>query len=1143
MTTPSLPIRSLTARWRLHIAVALGVVAATATLTGALIVGDAVRASLRAVALRGLGATDLALVGPRFIHASAAENMGDAGGEIIPLIVVRGSATQASRGARASDLTVLGVDDRFRALFPHDATAWPADLSRLDVALNRAAADQMKVHVGEDILLRVGSATEIPTETLLGRRDEQTVGARLTVRAIVPNTGAGGFSLAPRPTQPATAFLSLSAAQRMLEQPGRVNALLVHDADTERGDSDASADSLNARLKRALSLDDFGLRVRMDEQFGYFALESKSLLIPPNIETMAMQAGEENKLSASRVIAYFANAIRIAGAASADAPREVPYSTVVAIDADANLIAQLPPATPNGPPPALAPGQVLLNDWTARQLNAKVGDQIELAYYVTSDLGQLDTKTATFELAGVVATRGLAVDAGFVPEYPGVTAADTIADWDPPFPIDLTRVRDIDEAYWDDFRTAPKAFATLADGERLWSEGAERFGRYTSIRFRPPQGETADDAARRYTSTLLQTIEPESLGIAFQPVRQRALAAATGSTDFGGLFIGFSLFLIAAAAMLTTLLFRLGVERRAPEIGLMRAVGLPNAWIRRQLVWEGLVIAVIGAAVGLLAAVAYAGLMLLGLRTWWAAAANAPFLTLAVEPRTLVVGFVGSVLLALMAMLLALRGLLRQGPRALLAGDVEQFRPPRTVDVAARRAPLIFAGALALLAFAIGLFGWTAAAMARAGGFFGSGALLLIAALLMIRERLRPRARATAGEMQTVSLARFGARGATRRRGRSMLTCGLVASATFIVAALGVFRMDPAAALDERDGGSGGFDFVGQTATPMLADLRQLSGDTEIELDEDITEVLARSDVFAFRLRDGDAASCTNLYLPQQPRILGAPDDFIERGGFAFSTSRPRGPGQKSPWSLLYKRFDDGAIPVIGDEAAVLWQLHKGLGQDLVVADEQGRPVTLRFVALLSNSMLQDELIMADDAFRQVFPSAGYQFFLFDAPDKEAATLATNLERQLTDFGFDATTAESRLRAYLAVQNTFITTFQMLGGFGLILGTLGVTAIMIRAVFERRRELALMHAVGLRRGQIAAILTSEAALLIGLGLLAGTIPALLAILPTLIDRADQLPWLTLFGTLAGVMSIGVGVTAYSLRLALRGSLITALRSE
>ena len=81
--------------------------------------------------------------------------------------------------------------------------------------------------------------------------------------------------------------------------------------------------------------------------------------------------------------------------------------------------------------------------------------------------------------------------------------------------------------------------------------------------------------------------------------------------------------------------------------------------------------------------------------------------------------------------------------------------------------------------------------------------------------------------------------------------------------------------------------------------------------------------------------------------------------------------------------------------------------------------------------------------------------FLVDVPNKQqAAEVSTLLEERLSDFGFDAVSTEERLANFHRVENTYLSTFQMLGGLGLALGTLGMAAVLLRNVFERRKELA-----------------------------------------------------------------------------------------
>src|SRR5205807_382291 len=96
-----------------------------------------------------------------------------------------------------------------------------------------------------------------------------------------------------------------------------------------------------------------------------------------------------------------------------------------------------------------------------------------------------------------------------------------LSDWDPPFPIDLKRVRPKDEQYWDKYRSTPKAFLPLAKAQALWGS---RFGNLTSIRM---------PASTDLESRVREAIDPARAGLTAYPVRARSLAASEGSTDFG----------------------------------------------------------------------------------------------------------------------------------------------------------------------------------------------------------------------------------------------------------------------------------------------------------------------------------------------------------------------------------------------------------------------------------------------------------------------------------------------------------------------------------------------------------------------------------------------------------------------------------
>ena len=301
---------------------------------------------------------------------------------------------------------------------------------------------------------------------------------------------------------------------------------------------------------------------------------------------------------------------------------------------------------------------------------------------------------------------------------PGVTDRLSIGDWDAPFPFEPDRVRKKDEAYWDEYRTTPKAFVSLATGRRLWTS---RFGDTTAIRFAPPPGATADSLAAQLH------LDPGEFGFRFMPVKRLGLAAATGTTPFDALFIGFSLFIMVSALMLVALLFRLSIEQRVAEIGILRAVGLANRRVALALLGEGLAIAVMGSIIGVVAAVGYAALMLAGLSTWWLSAISTPFLTLYVTPTSLVIGLASGVIVSVLTILWTLRRLGRTSVRRLLAGQPLEDRQPTRASLRKSR---IAAVAMLVLAAVLGLAAGGLGGEAAGRRVRGLGALVLAAGVL-----------------------------------------------------------------------------------------------------------------------------------------------------------------------------------------------------------------------------------------------------------------------------------------------------------------------------------------------------------------------------------------------------------------------------
>ncbi len=1086
-------LRGLIHFWRPNLAVALGAAVASTVLTGALLAGDSVSGSLIDLTLNRLGGVDSVLVAESFFR----EDLGKAPhSKIAPLILSRATAVHGASSRRVSGIAVHGIDERFTRL--HGQGDGLPELRRESglfppVVVNEALAGEAGAKAGDDLLLSFERPGEIPRESLLGDKDAEDalVTRRFTIAKVIPDRGFGGFSLAPHQARPRNAFVSMTALQQVLEREGRVNALVAS------GEPPA--------LRPAMRLEDLGLRLVRGP--GHVSLESEGFFLKPEAVKVAAEWPQDRP---RRVFTYLATAMRADG-------RLLPYSMVAGLSAM------------DGSP--LADDQILLNQWAADDVGARPGDPVELTYLVMAPEGGLVEESAVLRLAGVVGMTGLGADRTLTPTFPGIEEAEDMAAWDPPFPVDLSTIRPKDEDYWDTYGAAPKAFVSLATARRLWST---RFGDLTALRFEAGE-EGLDRIEAALRRELPARVDLAAFGLVFQPVKRQGLAAAQGSTDFAGLFIGFSFFLVASAVLLVGLLFSLAVERRVGELGTLLAVGYPVRKVRRRLLAEGAVLAGVGALFGLAGACGYAWLLMAGLRTWWRPAVGTSDLYLHVAPASLAVGWIASVLTVLAAIFWTVRRLVRIPVPALLAGRTTAPGPAKPGRLAK---PLVLGAAAVALALA--LFMAVSGEPSSPALAFGAGASALVAGLAAVSLWVRrpPAAR-------HLTLLGMAARNGAASPGRSLLSVALVAAACFVLVTVAANRRSEAET--ETPAGAGGFSLFAEAAVPLAADPNRPEGRLALGLPED--DALAGASILSLRLLPGDDASCLNLYRPERPRLVGVPSGALANRFHFKRTWERRHPAGSSgadadPWSLLDRDLRPGVIPAIADESSATWILKLKLGEDLVMTGEDGKPVRLRLVALLDHSLFQSELLVSEKNLLRYFPRrAGRSFFLIDAPRERADQVSQTLEEGLARYGFDVSTTAERLAAYQAVEATYLQTFGALGGFGLLLGTVGLGIALLRGIIERRGELAALRAFGFRRRRIAWMVTAENGFLLLLGVALGTAAGLLAVAPRLAEAGGAIPWTPLLGTLLAVLVLGFASSLAAVWSALQVPLLPVLKEE
>jgi len=1060
--------------WRGHLGLLFGTFLAATILTGSLLVGDSVRASLQRVAALRLGKVEAGVLGGDHWFTEALARKSNAA----PVIIATGAASAANGKVRVNGAQVLGVDTSFWKL---STSSKNIAFDKTAVVINEPLARKLGVKAGDTILVRLERPSAISRDAPLSGSTNQDVSLRRTVAAVVSAEDFGAFQLTASQVPPDSVFVNLADLQNQLEMDGRVNALLH-----------PFFNVLRAHLEEHRTLEDFALRLkRIEGVKKEWEISTSRVFLDRSLAEKLIEFK-----GAHGVLTYLVNGITSKQGGT-------PYSMVT--------------ATGQG-----KDDEITITQWLADDQKLTVGDELEVKYFVVGLGRDLKQQSAKFKVAAILPMDNPQVTKAWTPDFPGVSDVDNCRDWEPGIPMDMKAIRDKDEEYWDEYKGTPKGFITLAAGQKIW---ANRFGNLTAIRL-PDEGQTPEAKA----NALGLRLQLADIGLVPRDFKHEAGSAAKGSVDFGGLFIGLSMFLIAAALVFAALLFLFTLERRASQIGLLLAVGWTRGMVRRAWLLEAGVIAVAGVLLGVLGGMFYTQTALHGLSAIWTGATQGLPLVFSASFGTIFNAALATLVVVLLTLAWASRKLFKVQARDLLAGSWSDDLAP-TQKKRGLKLPRILAGvALALLAGGFGVKNPEAVA----GMFFGSGMLMLIVGLLLLRNWMRH----DSGTLAR-SLWQIGSRNISRRPFRSLAVIGMMAGGIFLVVAVNAFRMsagDPTV----RNSGTGGFALIGESSLPVYEDLNVKAGWDAFGLDE---KLMPQARVVPFRVRDGDDASCLNLNRAQKP-VLVAADPAKLAGTFAFASGAWDDVGQPSRLPAASETLALQAVPAIADQATAMWGLGKGVGDTLDYQDSAGHTFQVKIVGLLAGSVLQGKMIISEKDFLSKYPdTAGYRFFLIDAKPEQAAEVSAHLTRQLEQRGLALEPTRQRLELFLSVQNTYIGIFTVLGGLGVLLGTAGIGVLIARHVLERRGELGLMQALGFRAGALRRMILGEHSVLLVLGVILGVITASLAVLPQLIERGGSLPVGFLVELIVAVLGFGLGVCAIAVGTAVRGSLTDSIRRE
>ncbi len=889
-----------------------------------------------------------------------------------------------------------------------------------EIHLNEAIANALNIKLNDTIVVKTLKPSFLSQSFVLSTSNQSIYSWRLKVSKINQNN----FSLEHNQRQAFNGFVNLNWLNEKLDLENRCNLFTT----TQKLSSSA--------IKANLRLTDFGCYVTDFPEQSRILIRSNEGFIP-NTVAQAFDAYKPQK-----AFTWFVNELS-AGTST------TPFSFVAGVE-DREI----------------ADDEIIVNQWLADDLKLKVGDSLKISYFEAD----LSKKSAQFKVKNIIPTIKNDWQRAFMPNFPGLSDSESCSDWDSELPIDLDKVREKDEAYWDDYSGTPKAFISLKTAQKLWKN---RFGDVTAITLPIEFKNQVENIFQKSLQNL--DILPQ---IVINEVEKTGQLAAEKSVDFTSLFLGLSFFIIVAGLILMSTVINLFLADRKYDIGVMKSCGHSNSQIKSLLFTEIFIVIIVGVLDGLI----YGTLCCYGtiylLNTAWSGAVGTAQLQTYISPTLLAITAIGITLFLLLFSRILLNRFIK---REII--ELTNSKIPVNKKSASWQAPLFYG--VIILSFLSANTVPTASQNAM-GGFIGIGMLALLG--LNGRTLLILRRAVSRINLTTVNQKSFIIRNITRNTVRSMSVIALLSLGIFLTVAVGINRKGLINNPYERSSGTGGFSLFIDTTLPLKS----------IDFDQPTV---------AFRRQLGTSADCQNLNKVLLPTIIGCqPKELSSRGAFTFLDTLEN--NDESPWEQLDS--NDEIIPFVTDFNAAMWILQMKIGDTLEYQVASGKTYLLKLVGGIENSVLQGNIIISEKNFLKLFPNSdGYNLFLSDIEPNNLEGFTEKQSRNLRNFGVEIEPTDQRLNRFNIVQNTYLQIFLVLGGLGVVLGIIGTFITIFRNIQERKNEIDWFISAGFSSSQIRQQLFLENSFLLKHGLINGTLAALVVIIPILRSPAGTIPWLNL----------------------------------
>lgn len=1025
-----------------HLAVLAGMMLTTAIITGALIVGDSIKFSLRKITETRLGNIQYVLQSnDRFVRAKLADELAaELNVNTAPVLLLKGVTANPEKELRINHSQVIGIDAGFWSL---NGVQMP-EIDNDEVIINKHTAEKLSLKVNDDLVVRVEKISLIPVNSPFSVDEVPSESFRLKVKAIADDGQLGRFSLKSNQIAPYNIFISKSLLWERLDLFGLANGILIG------GSEHNTAAIFNNAFEELWKPEDAGIDLKKLDDQGNYEITSERVFIDNQISKAIM----DRKLPVQTILSYLVNTIRYKNS-------ETPYSFVAAV-------------SDNFYGKEIKEHEIIINQWLANDLSASVGDTIDLEYFIIDPLEQLKEKSSRFVVKEVIPSNHDLIDRSLMPRFPGFAKAVSCMEWNSNIPIDMKRIRDKDEAYWNEFRGTPKAVISIKAGQRIWKN---KFGDYTSIRFNDSIF-TKTLPEKSIDPEILSTISPEDLNLKVTDVKQSGIEASQNGVDFGQLFLALSFFVILAGLILTGMLYVLNLKKRQVEAGMLMSLGFTVKDIVRYRLSEHAIIIFTGSILGVVVGIAYNYGLLMAVNSVWNDILRTSMMHVSIQPFTLFTGFISNVLLSFIIIYFITKKSLKHTAVSLINSGSQSNR--------SFNRPL--------------------------------------------------------KKVRISSITGLALHNVFQNKGRSLTTIILLALGVFVLVLTGANRKIVTDSDSGNTSGTGGYKLWAESSVPFSYNINTPEGKEKLGLQDD--KVFENVTFYPMLSLDGNDASCLNLNQVTTPTIIGINTSvFNERNSFSFEQLGETIDAKK-PWPELDKSYGPNVIPAYADQTVIRWGLLKNIGDTLIYTNESGEELRIVLVGGLNASVFQGNILISESNFRHHFPSINHsRLMLIDMPEDKKTEAGRQLSQYLQDYGIDITPTTERLNQFNSVSNTYLSVFMILGGLGLLIGTIGMGIILYRNMLERRHEIAILMAIGFTGEKIKYLLFTENVILLASGMGSGILLALISLIPSLLSPGYRFPERFLFIIFVMVFIHALCWIYFPLRNVLKNNIIDALRKE